>query len=245
MAINFPSTPTLNQTYEFGNYVWKWNGSAWDNISSSVGPAGPTGPTGSNGPTGSTGSTGPTGADSTVAGPTGPTGPTGSTGSTGTVADQSWSLIGTSKGSGSTVSFTGLSSYKRLMLTGYVTTDNANGSGGFYINNDTTANYNNTYQYIPFSGYGFGPGATTSGTRAIVAAISQGYQATIYIENAQSSGYKKFHTRSAGANGGYTYGITFTDGFYKATSGVSSVQFICDIGSFNGAGDWYMYGSTT
>lgn len=29
MAINFPSTPTLNQEYTSGNRSWVWNGSAW------------------------------------------------------------------------------------------------------------------------------------------------------------------------------------------------------------------------
>jgi len=29
MAINFPSSPALNDTYTYGNRVWKWNGSSW------------------------------------------------------------------------------------------------------------------------------------------------------------------------------------------------------------------------
>jgi hypothetical protein len=30
MPINFPSSPTLNQTYAFGQKTWVWNGYAWD-----------------------------------------------------------------------------------------------------------------------------------------------------------------------------------------------------------------------
>ena len=30
MALNFPTSPTLNQTYTVGNKTWKWNGYAWD-----------------------------------------------------------------------------------------------------------------------------------------------------------------------------------------------------------------------
>jgi hypothetical protein len=30
MPINFPSSPTLNQTYAFGQKTWIWNGYAWD-----------------------------------------------------------------------------------------------------------------------------------------------------------------------------------------------------------------------
>jgi hypothetical protein len=49
MAIDFPSYPSLNQTYTFGNYTWQWNGVAWDNISTTYGPTGPTGPAGAPG----------------------------------------------------------------------------------------------------------------------------------------------------------------------------------------------------
>jgi hypothetical protein len=52
MAIDFPSSPSLNQTYTAGNYTWKWNGQGWENISSTFGP---TGPTGAQGPQGSAG----------------------------------------------------------------------------------------------------------------------------------------------------------------------------------------------
>ena len=29
MAINFPNSPTVNQTYTFGGRTWKWNGVGW------------------------------------------------------------------------------------------------------------------------------------------------------------------------------------------------------------------------
>ena len=62
-AIDFPNSPSVNDTHTVGNRVWKWNGVTWDALRSTV--AGPTGPTGS------------TGANSTVSGPTGATGATG------------------------------------------------------------------------------------------------------------------------------------------------------------------------
>ena len=49
MAIDFPSYPSLNQKYTYGNYNWQWNGLAWDNVSTTFGPTGPTGPAGSPG----------------------------------------------------------------------------------------------------------------------------------------------------------------------------------------------------
>ena len=83
MAINFPTSPVLNETYTEGQRTWKFNGTAWD-LDTSLLPVGPTGPTGPGG-TGPTGPTGPQGDPSTVAGPTGPQGPAGPTGPQGDV----------------------------------------------------------------------------------------------------------------------------------------------------------------
>jgi hypothetical protein len=67
-AIDFPDSPSVNDTHTVGNRIWKWNGTVWEVVRSTVPYA--TGATGPTGPTGSTGLTGVTGA--------GPTGPTGS-----------------------------------------------------------------------------------------------------------------------------------------------------------------------
>ena len=44
-AIDFPNSPSLNQTHTVGNRVWKWNGTTWDVLRATVNYA--TGPTGS------------------------------------------------------------------------------------------------------------------------------------------------------------------------------------------------------
>ena len=62
MSINFPNSPSLNQTYVFGNITWVWNGSAWDKVSTASGYLGATGPRGATGATGATGPQGVTGA---------------------------------------------------------------------------------------------------------------------------------------------------------------------------------------
>jgi hypothetical protein len=67
MAIDFPSSPSLNETYSYGTQQWEWNGSVWNLVVTEL--TGPTGPTGPQGPA------------STVTGPTGSTGPTGRYGS--------------------------------------------------------------------------------------------------------------------------------------------------------------------
>lgn len=78
MAIDFPNSPSTNQTFTQGAQSWIWNGVTWDLVSlyGATGPTGPMGPSGSIGATGSTGPTGPTGLSGSI-GPTGPTGPTG------------------------------------------------------------------------------------------------------------------------------------------------------------------------
>lgn len=47
MPIDFPSGPSVNQTYTYNGQVYKWTGVSWDVVrTSAVGPTGPTGPTG-------------------------------------------------------------------------------------------------------------------------------------------------------------------------------------------------------
>jgi hypothetical protein len=73
--INFPSSPSVNDTYTFGGITYTytarlvWRANA---LGSFTGPTGVTGPTGATGITGPSGPTGTTGAGST--GATGPTG---------------------------------------------------------------------------------------------------------------------------------------------------------------------------
>ena len=86
MALDFPSSPVLNEVYSSGGRSWIWNGTEWLGYNPGLpGPTGATGPiglTGATGPTGLTGATGvqgPTGATG-IQGATGVTGPTGATG---------------------------------------------------------------------------------------------------------------------------------------------------------------------
>ena len=62
-AIDFPNSPSVNDTHTVGNRVWKWNGTVWEVVRSTVPYS--TGPTGANGSTGPTGLTGATGASVT------------------------------------------------------------------------------------------------------------------------------------------------------------------------------------
>lgn len=85
-AIDFPNSPSVNDTFTVGNRVWKWNGTVWEVVRSTVpyatGATGPTGNTGANGNTGATGLTGANG-NTGATGPTGDAGANGNTGATG------------------------------------------------------------------------------------------------------------------------------------------------------------------
>jgi hypothetical protein len=61
MPMDFPNSPTLNQTYTVSGTTWIWNGTTWDVVRISTGASGPTGATGPSGASGATGPTGPQG----------------------------------------------------------------------------------------------------------------------------------------------------------------------------------------
>ena len=95
MAVNFPNSPSLNQTYTQGAITWRWNGYAWNRIPDpgakgdpgSDGAAGAKGDTGAQGPAGAKGDTGATGSAGAKGdkGDTGSQGPQGNPGSDATV----------------------------------------------------------------------------------------------------------------------------------------------------------------
>ena len=43
-ALNFPASPSLNDTYSNGTQTWIWNGTMWK-TGGQIGPTGPQGPT--------------------------------------------------------------------------------------------------------------------------------------------------------------------------------------------------------
>ena len=45
-AIDFPNSPSLNDTFTSGSKTWTWNGSVWNTVTTAVGATGPIGPRG-------------------------------------------------------------------------------------------------------------------------------------------------------------------------------------------------------
>lgn len=86
MAIDFPNSPSTNDTHTVDGKTWTFADGKWSlfgagGVQGASGPTGSTGATGPTGVTGATGATGPTG----ITGATGPTGITGPTGASGPV----------------------------------------------------------------------------------------------------------------------------------------------------------------
>ena len=59
-SLNFPSSPTVGQTYVSGGRTWTWNGTSWEGVAATTitGPSGPTGATGAPGDSGYSGISG-------------------------------------------------------------------------------------------------------------------------------------------------------------------------------------------
>jgi hypothetical protein len=117
-AIDFPATPSVNDTHTVGNRVWKWNGVTWDALRTTIPYAtGATGATGQDGQFSIAATTAPTSPETGDAwydsasgdifiyydgvwveasnandGPTGPTGLTGVTGAVGATGPQGTSI---------------------------------------------------------------------------------------------------------------------------------------------------------
>jgi hypothetical protein len=49
MPIDFPDSPSLNDTFTVDSRTWEWTGVAWKIATASLGPTGPTGPAGTDG----------------------------------------------------------------------------------------------------------------------------------------------------------------------------------------------------
>ena len=115
MALDFPTSPALNEIYSYGGRSWKWNGTAWDVYSTTSGTmvntlnglsGGVTLAAGSNitlTPVGNTITIASSGGGGTGSGSTGATGATGPQGNTGSIgATGSQGIQGTTGNTGGT-----------------------------------------------------------------------------------------------------------------------------------------------
>ena len=108
VTINFPTSPSLDQTYTFGSRTWSWNGRSWIQVTTTTGAPGYTGSEGFTGSVGFDGSLG-------YAGSQGLVGYTGSEGFTGSVGYVGSGGLGYT-GSVGTVGYTGSQGIKSVTM---------------------------------------------------------------------------------------------------------------------------------
>ena len=157
MALSFPNSPTLNQTYTLGARSWIWNGTSWNIVTTTsiVGYAGSYGYTGSTGDIGYTGSKGTDG----IIGYNGSTGYTGSIGITGYVGSIGYTG---SKGIDGIVGYNG--------STGYTGSKGADGTFAgstnqiVNITNTTSSTSTITGALVVAGGVGIGENLNVNGT---------------------------------------------------------------------------------
>lgn len=264
MSIDFPDNPTLNQEFTVSGTTWIWSGISWNVVripTGAIGPTGATGPTGPQGPSGAAsivpGPTGPTGATGPAGeiGATGATGPVGATGATGPGAtNDGWAFISTTSiTSGSTVTITGLSSYKRIFVHlsngnnitsfNYITMKANGGLGTFKGLNMQKADPPpaNTgiaqLQTLPINSATMLiiPGYTGSALTALITDNSEGIIKKVRVD----------------AMGVYTtspviYATTVVDAVYEEEAAISSITFALDFGSQTwSSGSITLWGSTS
>lgn len=137
------------------------------------------------------------------------------------VGSDKWEEISSTTASGSTVSFTSISGYRKLALDFKDITNNAATLAGFSItiNNDTGSNY--------LLIYNTGSAFSVQGAQGAfsIGSLSNGYtlNGSLQIDNCDSSKIKNVIGGSYSSNN-YTY-VYFPGTYYKGSATVSSVEF--------------------
>jgi hypothetical protein len=151
----------------------------------------------------------------------------------------SWTLLSTTALSGSSVSLTGLTNNNYFVWLQDWTGSSSGQDVRITLNSNTTAaNYDGLYLYpttFQAQSYRETVGAFDIGN------ISSTQAGFAEISSAQQSGYKKIRAWTAKTSGGTEY--QGTEGFFKSSSVVSSIQIFVTGGTFSG-GTAYLYGGS-
>lgn len=153
-----------------------------------------------------------------------------------------WELISsvTPTAASASVNFTGLSTYRKLLLIWDDTTLAASGSVSVRLNNDSSSNY--LYTSVDWVA------TPTYANSLAIFATSIGFSTTgtnpqgfVEFGNCDSTGLKSIvNAANSGATATNAIRNQFT-GYYKGSSIVSQVNLITD-NTFNAAGTVYLYG---
>jgi hypothetical protein len=149
----------------------------------------------------------------------------------------------TPTGGSSTLSFTGISGYRKLLLRVIEPGLSSGSTITLTFNSDTSANY--AYQAV---GLVSSSGAAAAALRAIqntgiplTSVVSQNLQQNLYIDDANTAGAKKLSGFIYGGSmGGQTYPVF--NGTYYASAAISTVTLTVTTNTFTALGTVALYG---
>ena len=153
-----------------------------------------------------------------------------------------WELISSVSASGSSVSFTSISGYKKLMLRGGNLACSSNGSWTVRFNSDSGSKYDYSYELANYSA------SDKYNVKTSVATTSIGFPASgsdlvnvfLTINNTDTTGIKTITGTLGIYDGSYVYNGTNLIGNYIASASISTVTLTA--GSSGMAGTVSLYG---
>lgn len=152
-----------------------------------------------------------------------------------------WELISSVSASGSSVSFTSISGYKKLMLRGSNLGCTSNGSWYVQFNSDSGAKYDYSYEYANGSAtdkYNVSTGVALTSIPFPSSGSSNVY-VLLTINNADTTGIKTVTGGMSIYNGTYTWSSTNLNGNYIASASISTVTLTAGSAGMNGTVSLY------
>lgn len=139
-----------------------------------------------------------------------------------------WELISSVSGSGTTVTFSSISGYKKLMFRGVnlATSSGSNGDWIIRFNGDTGSNYDYAFNWSQGSQTDKYNVTTTTGTTAIGFPNSFTSSGTLVltVNNTDTTGIKTITGSMGGSGSGFSYRTSDLTGNYLASASISSVS---------------------
>jgi len=152
-----------------------------------------------------------------------------------------WELISSVSASGSSVSFTSISGYKKLMLRGGNLGCTSNGSWNVRFNSDSGSKYDYSYEYANFGASDkYNVVTTVAATYIGLLSGSSPVNLFVTINNTDTTGIKTITGAANTFDGSYTYSSTNLTGNYIASASISTVTLTA--GSSGMAGTVSLYG---
>lgn len=141
------------------------------------------------------------------------------------VSSEDWQVISSVTASGSTVSFTSISGYRKLKVIASPTTSSTGASVSVRFNSDSGSKYSFIRQRSTDTAAGVlsVPVRTTS---IDVGPAGNSFGVSLSVENINTTGVKTFQGYNTSTGSGFSYSTEIPQGDYETTSAITSLQVI-------------------